>query len=211
MTLPLTQRDFALLIALVQNVRLFSLRQVTDHWWSGETANARRRLRQLADADLVARVEVQARTLPELERPVIAWRPSADVPNFDAVSHQLQKRWQSLAVRPCSAFVATEHAARLFGGRNRGELKHPLQATHDLGVAQVWLELHKNATPWADAWKGEDLMAETRRGEKCPDAFIVNALEQVVCVIEFGGQYHAERVREFHEDCASRELPYQLW
>ena len=52
MTLPLTQRDFALIIALVQKVRLFSLRQITEHWWSGETANARRRLRQLTEADL---------------------------------------------------------------------------------------------------------------------------------------------------------------
>ena len=211
MTFPLTQRDSAMLVALAQKVRLFSLRQITDHWWSGEIANARRRLRQLVGADLIARIEIQARTLPRLDRPVATWRPSAPVPNFGAVSHQLQSRWQSLPVRPSAAFVATDHAARLLGGRNRGELKHPLQATHDLGVAQVWLELHATALAWADAWKGEDLMAETRRGEKCPDAFIVNTMDQVVCVIEFGGQYHAERVREFHEDCARRDLPYQLW
>jgi len=33
----------------------------------------------------------------------------------------------------------------------------------------------------------------------------------VFCVIEFGGAYSAERVRDFHEDCVQHNLPYQLW
>jgi hypothetical protein len=80
-----------------------------------------------------------------------------------------------------------------------------------LGVAQVWLTLHEQARDWAEAWRSEDLLAPTRRGEKCPDAFIVNQAEDVCCVIEFGGAYSAARVREFHDDCAERSLPYQLW
>ena len=54
-------------------------------------------------------------------------------------------------------------------------------------------------------------MAHTRRGEKLPDAFIVDSTQQVTGVIEFGGSYDAQRVTEFHEDCVSRSLPYQLW
>ena len=30
-------------------------------------------------------------------------------------------------------------------------------------------------------------------------------------VLEFGGAYDAARVERFHEDCAERRLPYQLW
>ena len=211
MMLTLSERDHDMLLALCQRVRLFNLRQIASHWWGGETANTRRRLKQLADSGLIERIEVSARTLPELTQPVIAWRPDIDVPNFDAASYQLQRRWQSLPVRSCTAFIATERAAGLYGGRGRGELKHQLQATHDLGVAQVWLQLSQTAPQWAAAWRGEDLFSDTRRGEKCPDAMIVNDNGQVVCVIEFGGQYHAERLRAFHEDCAGRGLPYQVW
>ncbi len=60
------------------------------------------------------------------------------------------------------------------------------------------------------AWRGEDLMAHTRLGQKLPDAFIVDDQEQVIWVIEFGGGYDAERVEAFHQDCVSRNLPYQL-
>ena len=47
----LTQRDIEILLALVQKVRIFSLRQIARHWWHGEMANARRRLNLLAGAD----------------------------------------------------------------------------------------------------------------------------------------------------------------
>jgi len=210
-TLSFTPRDHELLPAVVQKVRLFGLRQVAEHWWDGDTANARRRLKQYAAAGLIERIEVHARPLPQLTQPVFSWRPQEAIPNFDAVAYRLQVRWKSTPVRPCSAFVATERLAQHYGGRRSGELKHPLQATHDLGVAQIWLQLQATATAWADAWRGEDILAHTRRGEKCPDAFIVNEQQEVFCVIEFGGAYSAERVRDFHEDCVQRNLPYQLW
>ena len=47
--LHLTGRDRAIVQALVQKVRLFSQRQIVDHWWNGELANSRRRLKRLAD------------------------------------------------------------------------------------------------------------------------------------------------------------------
>jgi hypothetical protein len=109
------------------------------------------------------------------------------------------------------AWIATEKASQIFGGAQRGELKHPLQATHDIGVAAVWLRLREIAPQWAMAWRGEDLLAHTRLGEKLPDAFIVDKNEKVLWVIEFGGSYDARRVKAFHEDCAARDLPYQLW
>jgi hypothetical protein len=211
MILTLSPRDHELLLALAQRVRLFTLRQIALHWWAGETPNARRRLKQLAHAGWIERIEVSARTLPELRQPHVVWRPGMDLPNFDAVSYQLQCRWQSLPVRTCTAVIATSRTAGVYGGKNRGELKHPLQATHDLGVSEVWLQLRRTAVHWANAWCGEDLLAHSRRGEKCPDAFIVNDDRQVLCVIEFGGQYQAQRLREFHQDCVERGLPYQVW
>ncbi len=210
-TVSLTARDRDLLLALVVIVRLLSQRQIATGFFHDQVANTRRRLRQLAVAGWISRIEIQARTLPNLPQPIVVWRPGQESPDYEAVSWQLQSRWQSLPVRPCCAYIATEKARQQFGGRGNGELKHPLQATHDLGVAQVWLQLRDTAPQWAEAWRGEDVMAHTRAGEKCPDAFIVNERDEIVCVIEFGGAYQAERIRDFHEDCATRSLPYQIW
>jgi hypothetical protein len=207
----LTGRDQEILLALVQQVRLFSLRQIAEHWFGGEIANTRRRLKALARVDLVRRATVSARTLPPIHNPLAAWRPAQPTPHFGQVSYQLRERWARRAVRVTTAFVATDRAAQLLGGKLRGELKHPTQATHDLGVAAVWLTLRRRAPEWAAAWRGEDLLAHTRRGQKLPDAFLVNDSGDVLWAIEFGGSYDSARVEAFHEDCAYRRLSYQIW
>lgn len=207
----LTNRDCELLKALVLKVRLFSQRQIADQWWNGELANARRRLRLLAAQSLVNRITVSVRTLPLIETPLLTWQPESPEPDFGQVAYQLQSRWKGRAVRSTTAYIATDRAAQLYGGTLRGQLKSPLQATHDLGVSAIWLQLARQAPEWADAWRSEDLLAHTRRGEKLPDAFIVNQAGETAWVIEFGGSYDPTRVLAFHEDCTVRNLPYQIW
>lgn len=192
-------------------VRLFSQRQLVNQWWPGEVANSRRRLKRLAEQGLIDKTVVLARPTPVLESPLIRWNPGDAAPHFGQVAYQCQQRWQRRPARQCVVWFATEGASQLFGGVARGELKHPLQATHDLGVAAIWLRFHEVAPQWAEAWRGEDLLAHTRRGEKLPDAFIVDGSGQVNCVVEFAGAYDAERVEAFHVDCVSRDLPYQMW
>jgi len=209
--LYVTRRDQEFLQALCLKVRLFGQRQIADGFFEGALANARRRLKQLAANGLLTRMTVQARAVPALESPLASWRPGDSEPEFGQVAYRCQSRWRQRPTRPCCVWIATEKAAQIYGGVRRGELKNPTQATHDLGVAAVWLRLRHVAPQWATAWRGEDLMAQTRIGEKLPDAFIIDAQEQVAWVIEFGGGYDAERVRAFHEDCAQRGLPYHLW
>ncbi len=209
--LSLTRRDGEIVQALVQKVRLFSQRQIADAWWHGEVGNARRRLKRLGQADLVERITVQARTLSDMSKPLVIWQPGRPSPNFGQIAYQCQSRWRRRPLRPCAAWIATAKSAQLFGGPGRGALKHPTQAGHDLGVAAVWLWFRTTASAWAEAWRGEDLLAHTRRGVKLPDAFLVDGRERVTWVVEFGGAYDQARVREFHEDCAARSLPYQLW
>ena len=213
MTSPLIlkDRDRELLAALVQKVRLLSQKQIAEHWWQGETPNARRRLKSLVEAGLLKRLTVSARTLPPITAPLVTWQLSEVEPDFGPIAFQLQSRWARRAVRPTTTYIASEKASQLFGGRARGELKHPLQATHDLGVAAVWLALAELAPKWANAWQGEDLHAVSRRGEKLPDAFIVNSAQETVCVIEFGGAYDTARLLAFHRDCEVRAIPYQIW
>jgi len=209
--LALTARDEELLEALVEKVRLFSQRQIAEHWWDGETANTRRRLKTLERAGLIKRLIVPARTLPPLETPIVLWQPEQPPPDCGQVAYRLQQRWQRRAVRPTSVVVATRRTGQILGGPAAGELKQPTQATHDLGVAAVWLRLDRQAPAWAAAWQGEDLMAPSRWGEKRPDAMIMDSIGEALWAMEFGGSYAAERVRSFHEYCAERSLSYQIW
>ena len=207
----LTDRDTEILQAMVTKVRLFSLRQIAEHWFCGDVANTRRRLRLLQARLLVEQISVRSRTLPEFAEPLIRWRPGQPEPRFEAVAYALQNRWNGRPVRESAAFIATVQASQLYGGVQRGELKNRLQATHDLGVSAVWLTLRQNAPKLAASWCGEDLLASTRRGQKLPDSFLLDAHGNVAAAIEFGGSYDAQRVEAFHLDCDDRSLPYQLW
>lgn len=207
----MTDRDREILKALTVFVRLFSQRQIAEFWFNDDKANARRRLAQLAAENLVTQITVRARPLPAIEEPVIVWHPGDVDPDFSRAAYQLRSRWHRRPVKSLQAYIATEQASRILGGRGHGELKNGFQATHDLGVSQVWLQLAESSPAWADAWRGEDVMAHTRRMQKLPDGFIVNKRDEVVCVIEFGGAYDQQRVSEFHEDCRDRSLPYRMW
>ena len=207
----LTERDGEILQTLAEKARLLGQSQIADHWYRGERTNARRRMQRLAVSELAQRVLVMARPLPPLAAPLASWRPGEAPPQYGHVAYLCQERFRLRPVRQCSAWIATDRTAHLFGGVRRGELKHPLQATHDLGLAAIWLRLREVAPEWAAAWRSEDLFAHTRVGEKLPDAFIVDANDHVACVIEFGGTYDSQRIEEFHRDCAMRSLPYQLW
>jgi hypothetical protein len=147
-----------------------------------------------------------------MTQPVLVWRPGEPDPPYEAIAYRLRQRWKSSVARPCMAVVATAKLAAQLGTRWRPGLKNRLQATHDIGVSQMWLELHRPHSPnsanspsagLAAAWRSEDQLAHTRRGERCPDEFLVDAQEQVVAVLEFGGSYRSDRVRDFHEDCAA--------
>ena len=213
MTIPLrlTQRDHEIRLALVQKLRLLSQRQIADHWWNGDLANTRKRLKRLAEHEWLVAISTQARPTPVLESPLVTWRPGENAPEFGQVAYQCQERWRTRPSRPSMVWIASERSSQLLGGVRRGELKNPLQVTHDLGVAAVWLRLRECAPMWAAAWRSEDLMAHTRCGEKIPDAFIMDEHERVLWVIEFAGAYDAGRIRDFHLDCVSHSLGYQLW
>jgi hypothetical protein len=138
-SLHLTPRDREILQALVQKVRLFSQRQIADHWWNGELPNTRRRLKRLAERGLVERITVLARAIPVLKSPLVSWRPGDASPDFGSIAYHCQERWRRRPARPSVVWLATKGTSQSFGGTPGGQLKHPTQATHDLGVAAVWL------------------------------------------------------------------------
>ena len=209
----LASRDEEILHTLARKVRLFTLEQLVGHWWTpgpSGTANARKRLRQMLDAGLLDRHRVNARPLPVLSEPVVTWSSGKPVPDFGGAAWQLQSRWEKPPIAT-TVYLATRRTANLYGGKNRGRLKHPQQATHDLGVSAVYLALLKNEPTAAADWIGEDLIPPGRFGGKVPDALLGDNTDAIRRVIEFGGAYDAVRVKHFHDSCARQGLPYELW
>lgn len=208
-TALLTHRDDEILDALTLRVRCLTLSQLAETWWRGSEPNARRRLRRLEADGLLERMRVNVHPLIAFSEPECAWHPRTPGPDFGAIAYRLQSRWRD-APTPTTIYIATKRAANQFGGFG-GRLRHRTQVTHDLHLAGVFLHHRERAPDVVPRWLGEETYREDREGEKLPDAMIVDANGEPELVIEFGGSYDAARVQDFHEDCETRGLPYELW
>ncbi len=211
--MSVTGREREIVAALASKIRMLSFEQIRREWWPDSDAadrNARRRLSELVESGLLIRERVAAKPLLEIEAPVFRWKPNEAAPDYSSLSWQLQKRWTE-PERDVSAYLATRRAASIFGGWANGKIKNPAQATHDLHVGAVYLKLLRSTPKLAAGWIGEDMLAPTRVGQKLPDAILYDGEGRPRLVMEFGGAYPPERVEAFHEDCAVRGLPYELW
>lgn len=204
-----TERDFTVLRALSLQVRLFGQRQLADALWAGDIANARRRLHRFVEMGLIRRSVVMARPLPELLSPVFIWQPGHNDPDVSEIAFKLQSRWRYRALRSTVVYLPTEHTVNHFGGRHKAVMS--AQVSHDLGVSEVWLWFCTNHPRHANAWRGENQITENEPGQSMPDAILVDANDQPAMLIEFGGDYEAERIAAFHDDAVLRGLPYQIW
>lgn len=205
----LTDRDVMVLRALSLQVRLFGQRQLADALWAGDIANTRRRLHRFVDLGLIRRKVVMARPLPELLSPVFVWQPGDEEPDVSQIAFQLQSRWRYRALRSTVVFLPTEITVNHFGGRNKAVMS--AQVSHDLGVSEVWLWFCCNHPKYAKAWRGENLITDSEPGQSMPDAVLLDANDEPAVLIEFGGDYEAERIAAFHDDAVLRGLPYQIW
>lgn len=202
-------RDLTVLRALSLQVRLFGQRQLADTLWNGDIANARRRLRRFVELGLIHRTVALARPLPELLAPIVKWQPGQPEPDAAQVAFELQSRWRYQAMRSTVVVAPTKTVTDHFGGRHKGTINS--QVSHDLGVAAVWLWFWCYQPRWADAWRSEDMLTGFELGESVPDAVLVDKHEEPIVLIEYGGDYSAERVANFHDSAAQKSLPYQIW
>ncbi|PHQ36974.1 replication-relaxation family protein [Rhodopirellula bahusiensis] len=204
-----TDRDVTVLRALSLQVRLFGQRQLADALWAGDIANARRRLSRFTELGLLQRSLVMARPLPELLSPVCVWQPGQPHPDVSQIAFRLQSRWRYRTPRSTVVFLPTEQTVNHFGGRNKAVMS--AQVSHDLGVSEVWLWFYCNHPSYATAWRGENLITDSEPGQSMPDAILVDSNDEPAILIEFGGDYQADRISAFHDDAVLRGLPYQIW
>lgn len=209
----LTERDSEILEVLATRVRCLSVRQVAAYWWSAGAEghrNACARLRKLTQAGWLHSDAVLARPLPTLHAPLAVWAPEDPCPNFATLSYALKSRFISPVANTPIVFAARLAASR-FGG-NPGRAPRRAEATHDLGLAQVFLKLLRERPNRAKRWIAESELARggSNAARKIPDAMIRSRGGQETA-IEFGGEYSKAKLTAFHEDCAARERGYELW
>ena len=211
--MELTARDREILRALTTKIRVATFGQLARNFWppgASGTLNARRRLAELVARELLKTTRVISHPLLGLTRPVVTWRPGEPKPDAGEISATLQARWAT-EPREMTVYLAGRRAITLFGAPALGEIKNRYQVTHDLHVSEVFLFFQRTQALLAAAWVGEEILAPSRKDQKLPDAILHDDAGRPRLVIEFGGKYPARRVSAFHDDCAARGLPYELW
>jgi hypothetical protein len=144
-----------------------------------------------------------------INKPLHVWRVDDPPPNFHAIQYQAEQRNLG-SVETVTVFLGTWRLAQALGGTCGHPLNHH-SASHDMGVAQTYLHLWRTNRDLALAWQGEDIVAPSRHRQKLPDAILYNRAGEPTMAIEFIGDYPVERIKAFHDDCASRGLPYEVY
>lgn len=209
----LSTRDLDVLAVLSFHVRVLTLSQIAATWWRATSVgekNAGRRLAQLRTTLWLQRERLWAQPFLPLHAPVHCWDLGDAEPHPGRIAWKLRMRWSGNP-RKMLVWFATRRGVRHFGGTTPGQIKNRCQLTHDLHVASVYLLYRRHWPALAAQWLGEDGLAPERRGQKLPDAVLVDQDGRPWRAIEFGGSYSARRVAAFHADCAARNLPYELW
>ena len=115
-----TQRDEAVLEALVFKVRLLTVPLAANAWWGGASSavtTARRRLQHLTNERLIEQTHVLAEPMLALTAPLFCWRPGAAGPDCDALGYALQTRWGDAPPKRVRVYVASKKAVYQYGGR----------------------------------------------------------------------------------------------
>lgn len=208
----LTERDESILLTLAEKVRCLSIGQIGSFWWSNSARPqevARTRLRSLEKLGWLRIVQVYARPLIALNEPITCWRPGDGVPNFAEISYRLKNRFSGPA-KATSTVVASRQIGKRYGSP-AGRAPRRAEATHDLGLAAVYLHFLRHDSVSANAWVSEAglVAAGEGRDSKLADALLRLPFGETV--IEFGGEYGKAKLEAFHDDCAERSRSYELW
>lgn len=149
--------------------------------------------------------------LPALHEPIASWAPGDRVPDFEAVAWAAAERVRATPAQRVRVLWATAATLRAVGGVEC-RLRKPLQIEHDLGVSSMHFACRDSTN--GDAWCGEDryrLWRRPTRGQKSPDAVLLDAEGSVTLVLDYLTAYTVPRLRRFHHYWSARRKPYQWW
>lgn len=213
----LQSRDHQILEAVTCRVRMLTVSQVAETWWSGRrdpNRQARSRLDALCANELLHRHNVYALPMQPLATPLLVWRPDQPLPTGEllgSIAYHLQTRWPHDPPKRTAVITATRRLANRIGGF-AGGVSYAEQVTHDLHVTQLYLDLLRREPGRAARWRSEELLKSRQaHGEKLPDAVLVNGNGRMNWAIEFGGRYSKRRLQELVDHCANRGMGIEIW
>lgn len=169
---------------------------------------AKRRLDRMVDAGFLKKQTVNVRVSPPGLSPVLTWNVHDAAPDFGALSYLLCKRWDDLVPHFEHTYsIAPKSLALLAMPKRKSYVTG--QASHDLGVFRMWQWAKQNCPKYE--FVGEDVFAPDRgNGEIIEDAQLhVNG--KPIALMEFGGAYRVERLREIHDSISTTQIPYILF
>lgn len=206
----LMPRDLELLETLacrVSAIRFSDLAQMYAP--EGAKRAPRERMRRLARGGWFRLSEVNACPISPVLRPLSRWRPGELTPDMDVVSGLARKRWQK-PTRPTLICRGVPQVAALFGSSLSQEesLSHP---GRDLLLGSVLRHYHQKYSHCWSRWRGRPAGILWESPGKRPDALIEDEAGNPLHLIEVVGDYSPEQIERFHEECAERELSYELW
>ena len=207
----LRNRDREILDILARKVPFLSLRQIADAFFASDMGNAIRRLATLEENGWLASYRMNARTSPAIDALLIAWNPGQDQAHSSRIAFQLSKRWLRQGTRMRLCYFAGKKFEAVTGIPCQTKPSHQMQASHDLGLAALYLFFRTQRPDDAALWVGEKAYTCFDGKSQRPDAVLLDAAGKPTKAIEFGGLYNSKRLDRFHRWCQQRSLPYELW
>jgi hypothetical protein len=207
----LTDRDLDLLETLTRRIPVAAEFQVVALWWPDVKVRTtpRKRLKELAAAGWLGRYRINARPLPTMVAPLIAWQPGEDAPDAQQAAARIRER-RHIAAEPVEVCVASAGAANLFGSSVHG-LPGIERRDHDLRLATVYCHYRTTRPELARGWIGQHARLPDQELSRNPDAVLVDAHDRITRIIESAGKWNAGQIKTFHEFCFDNDLPYELW
>lgn len=187
------------------------MRQILAGYFPGAAhpRAAERAVRRLEAAELLSRHVVLAAPVPVMREPVCVGGPGQPAPCPKLVSRMLQRRHNADPV-PTVVFAATAKACRVFGAPPH-EFIESTKVNHDLCLSEVYVLALRTRPDVARRWAGETLFASLLKGEKLPDALILDDAGRPELIVEGGGGYGPDHVAAFLASAAERKLKFELW
>ncbi len=200
-----------IVLPLLFEVRVMSFDAIRRHIYHGDRRNAARALAPVISAGFARQLSISVRTLPEPGGPLAAWPTQHSFDPHD-IARRARARCQTVTPKRQSVLVATDKAARFYGGPSRQRLRAG-HIEHDLGLSQVRSFYRRHRREELALWRGEDSV-EANRGfrVKNPDAYLIDAEGTKLRAIEFvSHSYSPRKIRELLEHFDKHALPFELW
>jgi hypothetical protein len=195
---------------LSKRVRVLTLDQIARTWFSDarDPREATRQALRRAERDHLIQVHLgMAHPEVKLTTPLYSWRPGTQetTPHFGRLAWKAKRRF-SLPPTRTTYVTARREGILAVGSAIRPRPIRKTELTHDIHVAQLYLNLREQDPESVTRWVSEDAL-HRETGERT-DALIAGD-EHVL--IEFIGAYSSEKLATLHERLVRRGTAFQFW